>query len=73
MPPTPWPLPFAMPIPVPACCLTAWEPHAVVAGACVSDSISAIFREPEHLAPVSSAFLPGLLLASQQAGQHPRI
>ncbi|CAI8966113.1 hypothetical protein EMIT0215P_70203 [Pseudomonas serboccidentalis] len=35
-----WQSPFVMRTPVPVCCRMVWVPHAVVAGACVSDSIS---------------------------------
>jgi len=38
----PWPSPFAMRIPAQACCRMVWARHAVVAVACVSDSIIAI-------------------------------
>ncbi|CAI8703752.1 exported hypothetical protein [Pseudomonas sp. IT-194MI4] len=58
MPRMPWPSRFATLTPVPACCLMAWARHAVVAGACVSDSISNHFLWDEGFAPVLSAQNP---------------
>ncbi|CAI8943143.1 hypothetical protein EMIT0P176_60020 [Pseudomonas sp. IT-P176] len=59
MPRTPWPLPFAMPIPAPACCPMGWGRRAVVAVACACDLIAST-----HEILLVERFAPGLSATS---------